>query len=276
MIRGEVRAPPLPPRRGTPVLRSWCDYQWPCAGVNWSVDATGCAAYTCDMAFGIILYDETRTIRAIDDAAAVVFTKPARELIGRNLYDFIPRPDRDQMAAARATFERFGEASGQYAIELEDGSRESITFSVLANAPLSGLNLMAIAPSTAEVASDATRIRRVGNDVHPGAELSWEKQRHGTSPRNVPSATPPLLPTDASSALVAAVFPTEEDAWSALLEVQPTIDTRVEIALSSFDGGWPRDTRSVLAVRGDDDHFDEIAAIIAKFDGTLISRLAGV
>ena len=76
------------------------------------MDATGCAAYTCDMAFGIILYDETRTIRAIDDAAAVVFTKPARELIGRNLYDFIPRPDRDQMAAARATFERFGEASG--------------------------------------------------------------------------------------------------------------------------------------------------------------------
>jgi hypothetical protein len=240
------------------------------------VDAPGCAAYTCCMAFGIILYDETRTIVAIDDAAAIVFTKPARELIGRNLYDFIPRPDRDQMAAARATFERFGEASGQYAIELEDGSRDSITFSVLANAPLSGLNLMAVAPSTAEVASDATRIRRVGDDVHPGAELSWEKQRHGTSRRSVPSATPSRRLTDASGDLVAAVFPTEEDAWSALLEVQPTIDSQVEIALSSFDGGWPRDTRSVLAVRGDDGHFDDIASIIAKFDGTLISRLASV
>jgi hypothetical protein len=228
------------------------------------------------MAFGIILYDETRTIRAIDAAAALIFGKQARDLLGRSVLDFVPGPDRDQMAAARATFERFGEASGQYAIELEDGSRDSITFSVLANAPMAGLNLMAIAPSTAEVASDAARIRRVGNDVHPGLELSWDKQRHGTSPRGVPSATPSRRLTDASGDLVAAVFPTEEDAWFALLEVQPTIDTGVEIAVSSFDGGWPRDKRSVLAVRGHDGHSDDIAAIIAKFDGTLISRLSSV
>jgi PAS domain-containing protein len=167
------------------------------------------------MAFGIILYDETRTIRAIDDAAAILFARPAQELLGRNLYDFIPRPDREQMAAARATFERNGEASGQYAIEREDGFRESITFSVLANAPMPGLNLMAIAPSAAEVASDAARIRRVGNDVHPGLELSWEKQWHGTSPRGMSSVQRSDAGTETYRNLVAAVFPTEEDAWFA-------------------------------------------------------------
>jgi PAS domain-containing protein len=250
--------------------------EWLRTRLNWRVDPAGPATYTCLMAFGIILYDETRTIRAIDDAAAILFARPAQELLGRNLYDFIPRPDREQMAAARATFERNGEASGQYAIEREDGFRESITFSVLANAPMPGLNLMAIAPSAAEVASDAARIRRVGNDVHPGLELSWEKQWHGTSPRGMSSVQRSDAGTEASRNLVAAVFPTEEDAWFALLEVQPTVEARAELALSSFDGGWPRDNRSVLAIRGDDGHFDGIAAIIAKFDGTLMTGRASI
>lgn len=240
------------------------------------MDAQGYASYTCRMAFGIILYDETRIIRAIDAAAAILFAKQARELVGRSLYDFVPRPDRDQMAAAKATFERLGEASGQYAIELEDGSLESITFSVLANAPLPGLNLMAIAPFAAEVASDAARIRRVGHDVHPGLELSWEKQWHGTSSRSMPSVYRSGPNTESASDLVAAVFPTEEDAWFALLAVQPRIETRAEIALSSFDGGWPRDKRSVLAVRGDNGPFDDIAAVIAKFDGSLMTGRANI
>ena len=63
------------------------------------------------MAFGIILYDENRTIVAIDDAAAVMFGKPSSELCCRNLNDFVPKPDRDQLAEVRATFERYGEAS---------------------------------------------------------------------------------------------------------------------------------------------------------------------
>ena len=69
------------------------------------------------MTFGIILYDEDRRIVAIDESAALVFQQPSRELLGRSLLDYVPRPDRAQMAEARATFERFGEASGQYALE---------------------------------------------------------------------------------------------------------------------------------------------------------------
>ena len=214
------------------------------------------------MAFGIILYDDDRRIVAIDDAAAVIFGKPSRKLVGRQLTDFMPQPDRAQLAEARATFERLGEASGHYALERADGSRRSIVYRVLANAPLHGVNLMAIAPSDAEVGSDPARIRRIGADVHAGLDVSQDERWFGSGPRRVQSAPqPPHIQT--SGNLTAAVFPTEEDAWAALLATQPMVGNGLDIALSSFDGGWPRDRRSVLAVRGADGSFDALAGIVS-------------
>jgi hypothetical protein len=70
--------------------------------------------------------------------------------------------------------------------------------------------------------------------------------------------------------LTAAVFPTEQDGWAALLAIQGGI-TGVEIALSAFDGGWPRDPRSVLAVRGANGHRDDIAGIVGEFGGGLMA-----
>lgn len=223
--------------------------------------------------FGIILYDEGRRIVAIDDDAALILGKPAPQLLGRSVVDFIPRPDRQDMAAARATFERTGEASGRYAVEREDGSRTSITYSVLANAPMPGLNLMAIAPSDAEVASDTARVRRIGRDVYVGLDVSEDERWFGTGPvrqRSDPRRASEMEPLES---LLAAVFPTEADAWATLLAIQPRIEARREIALSSFDCGWPRDRRSVLAVRGADAHLD-LATIINGFGGTLISGYA--
>jgi hypothetical protein len=75
---------------------------------------------------------------------------------------------------------------------------------------------------------------------------------------------------------MAAVFPTEEDAWAALLALQSTIDWRHQVALSSFDGGWPRDERSVLAVRGPDDLFDALAPIVANFGGAIMVGSRGL
>jgi hypothetical protein len=221
--------------------------------------------------FGILLYDEERRIAAIDDDAALVFGQASHELIGRNLYDFIPTPDRQHMAEARATFERTGEASGQYALEHADGSLESITYSVLANAPMIGLNLMAIAPSTAEVASDAARIRRIGRNVYTGAEVSEDERWFGTVPLRPHRSG---LEVETAGGLLAAVFPTEAHAWATLLEIQPKIEARREIALTSFDGGWPRDKRSVLAVRDGASQLSDVAAIIEKFNGTLIAGYA--
>jgi hypothetical protein len=43
------------------------------------------------------------------------------------------------------------------------------------------------------------------------------------------------------------------------------------MGLRSFDGGWPRDQRSVLAIRGGDGHRADIATIVAEFGGTLLS-----
>jgi hypothetical protein len=222
------------------------------------------------MAFGIILYDEDRRIVAIDDAAAVLFGKLPQELIGRHVTDFMPQPDRRQRAEARATFERLGEASGQYALEREDGSRSSIVYRVLANAPLPGVNLMAIAPSDAAVGSDPARLRRIGDDVHAGLDVSEDERWFGSGPLHVHSATRPAL-IRTSGNVIAAVFPTEEDAWAALLAAQPRIEARLQMALSSFDGGWPRDQRSVLAVRGADGHFDAVATIVAEFGGTIMA-----
>jgi PAS domain-containing protein len=221
--------------------------------------------------FGIILYDEGRLIVAIDDRAALVLGKPSRELLGVSLLDFIPRPDRQDMAAARATFERTGEASGQYAVERVDGSLSSITYSVLANAPMPGLNLMAIAPSDAEVASDAARVRRIGRDVHPGLAVSEHERWFGTRPARQRNVRRPALGAETPDDLMAAVFPTEPDAWAALLAIQPKIEARVEVALGAFDGGWPRDRRSVLAVRGAQGRLGDIAAIVEEFSGTLIT-----
>ena len=223
------------------------------------------------MAFGIILYDEDRRIVAVDDAAAVIFRTPSQELLGRILYDFVPQPDRQQMAEARATFERIGEASGQYALERADGSHQAIIYRVLANAPISRLNLMAITPSSDAAANDPARIRRIGQDVYAGQDVSHDERWFGTGPHRKRSAPPQAPMTDLAGDVVAAVFPTEEDAWSALLAAQPGIEARLEMGLSSFDGGWPRDKRSVLAIRGGDGHRAEIAAIVAEYGGTLLS-----
>jgi hypothetical protein len=223
------------------------------------------------MAFGIILYDEDRRIVAVDDAAAILFYKPSSELLGRTLYDFIPKPDRNQMAEARATFERLGEAAGQYAVEREDGSLQSVIYRVLANAPIAELNLMAVTPSDAEVADDAARVRRIGDDVRAGLDVSGDDRWFGTTAARVRSAPPPSRGNEPGGNVIAAVFPTEEDAAAALHAAQPRIESRLEIGLSSFDGGWPRDQRSVLAIRGGDRHGAEIAALVAEFGGTLLS-----
>lgn len=223
------------------------------------------------MTFGIILYDEDRRIQAIDDSAASVFQKPSRALLGRSLLDFVPQPDRTQMAEARATFERFGEASGQYALEREDGSHQSVVYRVLANAPIARLNLMAMTPSDPEVADAAAQIRRVGQDVHAGLDVSQDERWFGAGPQRMPSAPPPFQINEPGGSIVAAVFPTEQDAWAALLAAQPRIEARLEMGLSSFDGGWPRDQRSVLAIRGGDGHQADLAAMIAEFGGTLFS-----
>jgi len=71
-------------------------------------------------AFGIVLYDESRWVVAIDEAAALIFRTPATVLIGRSINDFVPRPDRESLAELKATFERFGEASGRYGLEPRD------------------------------------------------------------------------------------------------------------------------------------------------------------
>jgi PAS domain-containing protein len=221
------------------------------------------------MAFGIIVYDLDRNIVAIDEAAAAIFEKPSHELLGRSLYDFVPKPDRQQMAEARATFERTGEASAQYALERDDGSRASIMYSVLANAPMTGLNLMALGASDAEVEPDSIRLRRVGQDVYPGTKANDEARWFGTDQRRRPGA-PPAPEIDASTDLTVAVFPTEDDAWAALLALQPMITAPQEIALTSFDGGWPRDQRSVLAVRGVDAKLATIATILEDLGGLLV------
>jgi hypothetical protein len=219
------------------------------------------------MAFGIVLYDDDRRIAAIDDAAAGLFAKVAFELVGRFITDFVPTPDREQMAEARATFERLGEAAGQYALEREDGSRESIVYRVLANAPLARLNLMAMARSQGD--SDLGRVRRVGDDVHAGLEIGQDERWFGAGPVRVP--TPPAPLAGMSPNVIAGVFPTEQDAWAALLAAQNIAGARLEIALSSFDGGWPRDQRSVLAARGADGHVDALTAIIAEFGGATMA-----
>jgi hypothetical protein len=218
------------------------------------------------LTFGIVLYDQDRRIVAIDEKAAAVFGEPGQGLVGRQITDFMPQPDRAHLAEARATFERLGEASGQYVLEKPDGSRSSIVYRVLANAPITRLNLMAIGPSEAVVGSSPGRIRRVNGELHVGHDLSQDDRWFGQGLRR-PGARRSALGGQAGT-VFAAVFPTEQDAWAALLESQPRVRTRLEIALSSFDGGWPPDQRSVLAVRGADGHSDTIAAIVAQFGGT--------
>jgi len=224
------------------------------------------------MAFGIILYDENRTIVAIDDAAAVMFGKPSSELCCRNLNDFVPKPDRDQLAEVRATFERYGEASGRYALERDDGSRESILYAVLANAPTPGLNLMAISRTDDEVAPDAARIRRIGNDVLVGSALTEDERQLATGTLRLRSAAGQAPDARASRSVVAGVFVTEDEGLAALLAIPGRCKARLEMGLSSFGNGWQIDRRSVLAVRGvGGDHRDDISAIVNEGGGILMS-----
>ena len=130
---------------------------------------------------------------------------------------------------------------------------------------------MALSPSDGHVANDAARLRRVGQDVHAGLDVSQDERWFGTGPQRMRSAPPPSPMNEPGRTVVAAVFPTEDDAWAALLAAQPRIQALLEMGLSSFDGGWPRDRRSVLAIRGADDHRADILVTIAEFGGTLLS-----
>jgi hypothetical protein len=128
---------------------------------------------------------------------------------------------------------------------------------------------MALMASNEDIAADAIRIRRVGADVYAGHESDYEDRWAGTGaqrPRGATRATS----DEGLGDLTAAVFPTEQDGWAALLAIQAAM-TGVEIALSAFDGGWPRDPRSVLALRGANGHSDDIAGIVAKFGGALMA-----
>ncbi|MEA2546222.1 MAG: hypothetical protein QOI09_1495 [Chloroflexota bacterium] len=147
----------------------------------------------------------------------------------------------------------------------------SVIYRVLANAPIAGLNLMAVTPSDAEVADDEARVRRIGQDVRAGLDVSGDDRWFGTTSARVRSVPPPSRGNEPGGSVISAVFPTEEDATAALHAAQPRIESRLEIGLSSFDGGWPRDQRSVLAIRGGDRHHAEIAALVAEFGGTLLS-----
>lgn len=222
------------------------------------------------MAFGIILYDQARRIVAIDDPAAILFGLPPQDLVGRQITDFTPRSDGRHLDDARLTFERRGEASGQYVLVRDDGSRLSIIYRVLANAPIPGVNLMAIAPSDADTGSDLAPVRQIGDDVFIGVDVSEDERWFGSGPLAVRRSIPSALIWSHGN-VIAAVFPTEQDAWAALLSVQPRVRAPIQIATSSFDGGWPRDQRSVLVVRGADRYFETIAAIVTDFGGTLMS-----
>jgi len=222
------------------------------------------------MAFGIILYDLDRRIVAIDHQAAILFGLPPQDLVGRQITDFTPRSDSRHLDDARLTFERFGEASGHYALVRDDGSRLSIIYRVLANAPIPGVNLMAIAPSDADAGSNLAPIRRIGDDVFIGVDVSEDERWFGAGPLAVRRSMPSALIWSQGD-VIAAVFPTEQDAWAALLSAQPRVEAPIQIALSSFDGGWPRDHRSVLVVRGAHRDFETIAAVVAEFGGTLMS-----
>ena len=221
------------------------------------------------MAFGIIIYDQDRRIVAIDDEAARLLGGKSHELIARKITDFVPQPDHAQLAEARATFERYGEASGRYAIERDDGSIVSNDYSVRANAPLPGLNLMALAPSRDEGAPAQFRVRRVGNDVFAGRETSYEEQWAGTGALSGRDGT---VPAGAQSAgeFIGAVFATEHDGWAALKTIQWRI-AQATVALSWFNGGWPPDPRSVLAVQGGDGQLDDVAAIVSEFGGSFMA-----
>jgi PAS domain-containing protein len=129
------------------------------------------------MAFGIVLYDTDRTIVAIDDAAALAFAQPAAALIGRRIWDFIPRPDRDALREAVAEYERTGQASGRYVFHLDDGRQQPFLYSARANDPLPGLYTMLLAPLEDEV--DVTQLapRYQEGRVYMGAELSLEERQ---------------------------------------------------------------------------------------------------
>jgi hypothetical protein len=230
------------------------------------------------MAFGIVIYDQDRRIVAIDDAAAFLLGNPAHDLVTRKITDFVPQPDREHLAEARATFERYGVASGKYALERDDGSVVSNVYSVRADAPMAGLNLMAVQASNEEIDAGAIRVRRVGADVYAGRESDYEDRWAGTGAKagaGRPRAAARSASDEAPGDLTVAVFPTEQDGWAALLAIQGAI-TGIEVALSAFDGGWPRDLRSVLAVRGANERGGEIGEIVAGFGGGLMAGRATV
>ena len=225
------------------------------------------------VAFGIIIYDQDRRIVAIDEEAALLLGGKSHELIARKITDFVPQPDHAQLAEARATFERYGEASGHYAIEREDGSIVSNDYSVRANAPLPGLNLMAVAPSKNEGGAARVRVRRVGKDVFAGRETNYEEQWAGTGALSGRNGSVPAC-TQSAGELIGAVFATEHDGWAALKTIQWRF-AQVTVALSWFDGGWPRDLRSVLAVRGGIGHLDDVTAIVSELGGSFMAGNTG-
>jgi PAS domain-containing protein len=127
--------------------------------------------------FGIILYDQDRRILGIDEDAARAFGRPSGDMIGRNLWDFVPRPDRAHLAEAVAAFERVGEASGRYVFDLDDGRQQQILYSAMANTPLPGLHMMAVASLDGDGPTESERVRRTAGVVYLGLELTKTERR---------------------------------------------------------------------------------------------------
>jgi hypothetical protein len=52
--------------------------------------------------------------------------------------------------------------------------------------------------------------------------------------------------------------------------MQPKVEARTEIGLSTFDSGWPRDERSVLAIRVAAEQVEGIMETSAEFGGSVM------
>jgi hypothetical protein len=80
-----------------------------------------------------------------------------------------------------------------------------------------------------------------------------------------PVAVPP------ASAVIAAMFSNEIVAVDVMLAIRSSVSARLEIGLTSL-GRTFSDTRSILAVRGANEHSEAITGLIAAAGGQLISR----
>jgi PAS domain S-box-containing protein len=135
--------------------------------------------------FGVVLYDVDRRIVAADDEAASLYGLPAPELVGRNVTEFVRPSDRDDLAAARETYESTGSVAGHYVIHRPDGAIQPMIYALYKDQPMPGLNLLVLgadsedgdadraAPGGAPPGGVADRaVRREGDAVYFGAALT--------------------------------------------------------------------------------------------------------